>query len=287
MGLLIKDKNADFSGVEGAEKYYYDALTTNGTVLLLDFSRKSTLPNNNLVNGSRINDLAIGGTSLNNNTNFKVTSSGNADDDFLVDGTFLLRNVDGGEKDGGINLGRSIQNYLRTNDVKKALFIIWMYCPNTDSPFNASYPSIQSTTGESIGNQNLIRVYYPVSGAVSISIAGVATQGFQYKNDTEQFRQVAVVYERGQVLKTYRSAAKVNSDSLDVNNNSWGVPDSDLVIGNQTNDGINSTIRIGRILIEDLDKSGRNPVSVIQQDYDYVNAVGEYEGIEKRPYANL
>lgn len=290
MGLLIKDNNADFSNVQGSQKYYFDALTNKGTILLHDFSRQSCLPQHSLRNGSGVVDLAYGGTILNNNSTFKVTSSLNLDKDFLVDGALSMLNtsavVDG---EGGINLGNSILNYLKTNDVKKLLFIFWVYMPYEPSSRDSAYAFVKSTTADiGEGNSgNLLRVFINASNQFVVSIAGVATQGISTRVPNNKFGQVAVVYERGEVLKTYRNSVKVNSDSTQVNNNSWGTPNTNLNIGNNTNDGINSNVRLGRLLIENIETSGRDPEAVIVEDYQYVNGTGKYKGIQKRPYANI
>lgn len=287
MGLLIKDNSADFSNVSGAEKYYLDALTTEGTLLLHDYSRGGCLPSRTLKNGVRVVDLAQGGTELDNNSNFVVNSTAFKNDDYLEDGAMRLKNMQGDGLPGGVNLGTKIQEYLVDNNVQKLLMILWAYVPYDPQSYERSYPIIQSSTSEDIGTGNLIRVYLNASWQLTVTLAGVSAGGVAVHNPEGVFNQVAVVYERGEVLKTYRNNAKVNSDSPEVNNNVWGEPDSDLIVGVNANDGIVSRNKLGRLLIEDLDRSGRDPVDVINMDYTYVNATGDFAGIEKRPYANL
>lgn len=287
MGLLIKDNSADFSNVIGAEKYYLDALTTEGTLLLHDYSRGGCLPSKTLKNGVRVVDLAQGGTELDNNSNFVVNSIAFKNDDYLESGAMRMKNMMGDGLPGGVNLGTKIQEYLVDNNVQKLLMILWAYVPYDPQSYERSHPIIQASTSEDIGTGNLIRVYLNASWQLTVTLAGVSARGVAVHNPDGVFNQVAVVYERGEVLKTYRNNAKVNSDSLEVNNNVWGEPDSDLIVGVNANDGVVSRNKLGRLLIEDLDRSGRDPVDVINMDYTYVNATGDFAGIEKRPYANL
>lgn len=283
MAIILKDKTADFSQIEGAEKLYLDALTTEGTLLLHDYSRMSCLPDGTIEHNSPIIDLG----SMGEDTVFKSNSELMKDDDYLdaLTKSYLLRNVGA---NGGINLGRGIQQYLYEKNPEKVLFIIWMYSPYEEHNRDFGFTLINSLTDSGVGNNFIFRVTLVGHGHATISVCGLGAQPIQFKNTLGEFRQLAVVYERGKKNATFRNAEKVFSDSLTENNYNWPKPSSDLFIANQTNDGYSKTdVKIARILIEDLSKSGRDERDVISMDFDYVNGTGAFTGIEPRPYSRV
>src|SRR5690606_36856136 len=272
MGLIIKDNNADFSGVAGAQKYYFDALATDGTLLIHDYSRAGCLPTQTLKNGVPVLDLAKGGTDLNLNSVFRTQSESFRNDDYLEGGAMRLKNMRNEDSglDGGINLGQTIQNYLRDNDVRKSVIILWVMIPYDAGAAEQSHTFISSTTSQAIGSGNLIRVFLNPAHRLAITLAGMHTTiAARYPN--AKFSQVAFVYERGELLVSYRNGYKVHVDSEVANNNSWGIPDSDLVIGVNETDVIVTRNILGRLVIEDLDMSGRDAEEVITMDYNYVH----------------
>lgn len=284
MGLLIVNKNQDYSGNPNAEKYYLDARVSEGTLLLYDFSRKSTLPSGTLKNNDIVNDLAKGASQLDNSTSFLVTSEANKDLDFLIDGAYLIRNTSltsGGI--GGINLEQDIQNYLLQNNVQKALLILWVY--NEASASN-TVAIVNSNTEESIGTGRILRASAQSTGAVVVTMGGAQTNPISVANPEDKFAQIAVIYNQGSPLTVYKNNTQIGSSSAIAGG--WGLPSDDLVIGQRTGaDGNLTTAKLGSIMFEDLDASGRSATDIIRKDYEYVNGIGEFEGIQKRPYANL
>ncbi|WP_313261857.1 hypothetical protein [Sphingobacterium sp.] len=284
MGLLLVNKNQDYSGNPSAERFQYDALATEGTLLCYDFARQSMAPVG-LKKGGMVRDLGRNGNSLNNDTTFKVTSIANEGLDFLTDGTFLLRNTSAGANEAtGIDLGTKIQQYLKDNNVKKALFIVWI--KTEASGFNAG-AVIQSTTSEAIGNNHVIRLSLQSTGNIVITLAGAPTGNISPSDASGKHRQIAVAYEFGKPLTVYKSTV-LHSYSAN-NAGAWGIPNSSFIIGqNSGSDGNLTTATIGRVILEDLDRSGRTSLDVIKEDYDYVNGIGKYAGKNtKRPYADL
>lgn len=284
MALIIRDNNADFSNHPDAKKYYSDARVSEGTLLLLDFSRKSTLPTGTLKNNDKVNDLAKGASSLNNSTSFLVTSNINKDLDFLVNGSYLLKNTSASlDGNTGINLLQNIQNYLATKNVQRALLILWIF--NESSSFNTT-TALSSKTSESIGNGFIIRASVQSTGAVVVTMGGAQTNPIQIGNPEGKFTQIAVIYNQGSPLIAYKNNALIGNSGN--NAGGWGIPSNNMIVGqNSGSDGNLTTAKLGSVMLEDLDKSGRNAVDVIRRDYEYVNGIGEFEGIEKRPYANL
>lgn len=284
MGLLIVNKNQEFSGNPNAVKFQFDALATEGTLLCYDFARQSMAPSG-LTEGSVVRDLGRNGNTLDNDTIFKVTSTANQNFDFIDNGSYLLRNTSATNGENtGIDLGNKIQHYLKSNNVKNAIFIVWI--KNEASPFN-TVPVIQSTTSEAIGSGHVIRLLIQSTGNIIITLGGTSTKVISPSDGSGKHRQIAVVYEFGKPLTVYKSAV-IHSYSEKVAG-AWGEPNSNLIIGqNSGADGNLTTASIGRIIIEDLDTSGRTALDVIKEDYDYVNGIGEYaDKGTMRPYSSL
>lgn len=283
MALIIKDTNADFSANPNAKPLLLDPLTVDGTILLLDFSRKSCVPNS-LKKGMQVNDLSKGGSELDNDTTFKVTSVANQNFDFIDNGSYLLRNTSATNGENtGIDLGQDIQNYLRTNNVQNAVFIFWIYqVANSANGF----AMISSSTSDEIGTKNIIRILAQNTGNCVFTIAGAATNPVSISDSSTKHRQIAIIYKQGEPLTVYKSKS-LHSYSAN-NAGTWGVPNSNLIVGQNAGVDSNlSTTKLGRVLIEDLDRSGRTALDVINEDYDYVNALGKYAGIEPRPFSSL
>lgn len=285
MAIILRDKNADFSNIRGAEKLYLDALTTEGTLILQDYSRQSCLPSGGLTKNAPVVDLSLGATDTNKDMEFIVNSEAFKDFDYNENGAYTLKNVG---DDGGIVIGTDVLNYLHQNNPSKVLLILWIKTPYDESALDYGFTPFSSDRADGLGNGRLIRGVLTVHGHITITLNGVACQPISFKKTDSSFTQIAIVFERGQKNKSFRDSAKVNSDSTVTNDLNWGEPSGEgLYIGNRTNDGYNSNLQIGRFLLEDLDRSGRDEREVISMDYDYVNAKGAFTGIEKRPFANL
>lgn len=279
MGIVIKTKG--LNAPEGALKLYRDALVNEGTLFLHDYSNFGTLRNFDITDWAT--DLAkesalelginneskmrwspdrVSKPELSEGKGYKMTNLGRVNADPLVFGL-----------DQGFDLG----NYLFQNQ-PHFIMTVW-YNKAGETPIGGRL--MRLSTGES-DNQHMISVNVNDGGAVNPSIAGVVGGGNISQGDAQQY---TLEYRgAGQRLRRFMQGS-FHSESANVAQ-SLLEPKGNFIIGNNEV-GItrNIGINIYRILIEDLNVSGRTADEAVKDDWDYCHGSGIYTGLPtKRPF---
>ena len=272
MALVIKSLGT--TAPQGAKKLYRDALVEEGSLFLVDFSNKGTLINFDITNGAPVFDLSREASNeLGVNTQGSVITG---DDLTLTEGKgfYPERNLPSGGGQG-VFFGNSLHNYLEANQ-PKCVFIIWGRA--TDS---GGDQLVRSLVGSDPSGTN-IRINANSGGAIISTLAGASSVGVAVTTPVGNLFQVAIEF-RGAGLpnKVYLNGTYLGEGT---NNATGFVESSDLGIGKIEPSNPNPVVY--RMLMEDLDVSGRTALEVVQKDYDYVHALGEFEGIEPRPFVD-
>lgn len=261
--LVLKEKGKIYADGEVLQK---DAVANEGTLLLLDFSNPQSLDNYSTklgdpVKNMAINDLEVGGNlnrymSLNDRRGLKFTD---------------LTGV--GQ---GVNLGPDLIDYLVENEDHNYAFIFWIESPSGSADLGTRFfrPIGGDTTTLSIS--------FSRTRAYSVSFCGVTYSVTLANSDTPY--QLGLIKNGSEI----RRFVNGNVQAL-VSSSPPGFAAADGVgIGNwEDSNAAKCPAFLYRLLIEDLTVSGRSYTEAIRTDYNYVNALGEYAGIAKRPYANV
>lgn len=278
MNLVIKNDNV--TAPSGSEKVYRDALVSEGTLMLVDFENTGTTVDFDLSKG--VFDLAreaaeqlgvftapevslvspiditadrgvpgnpIGSTSFSRGLLFKGI------------GKYLYDNQPRCIVSAWIKLDMSVPNIqnsqmIRTNDVG-TVGNIGIQSASTVNPTISARMADKFSIPSS---QNIGEDYTQVS----IEFTGPTTPNKVYINGVYQYDGSAA------------EGAFVENDANDV-----------LRIGHPQ---VSTTgpMTVYRMLIEDLDVSGRSAQEVVAKDYNYVNQLGEFSDVPtKRSYANV
>jgi|GEM_PF-1209118 len=276
MTLVIKNKNVS---LPSGEKLYRDALVTNGTIYLTDFSNRGATNNFSVKNSDIVMDLAressvpLGVIAQGQIITNKSSSELTAKKGFTADGIT-------GPGAYGLNI-QAIAEYLTNHQNNNILFNLWV---NTGVSGNAR-GFIRTYGGGTDWSNTAFRANISNTGNLTMTIAGVALQSSTYYPLPNSDVRLAYLYQGvGKGLKVWingvykgETAALATGFSAANMTIIIGKPEISAT-GNQT---------FYRMLIEDLTVSGRTAEAVVEKDYNYVNALGEYEGIPKRPFANL
>lgn len=272
MTLIIKSIGS--TAPAGAKKLYRDALVENGTLLLYDFSNRGTLNNFSVSNGSPVFDLARESSiPLGVNAAAKVSS---LTDNNLTPGRGFTPQGYTGAGGQGIIIPSEILDYLSSSQ-PNSILILWV----------RSSPSF-ATAGR------LITSFPPSSPAtafadIRITIAAnqngtvVFGRGAGTAISTNGLVQIAVEFRGvGQATRTYQNGQLLgNSGTAD---GFEGIAEN-LGIGKMEGAAA-AHAALYRMMIEDLSVSSRSALEVVQKDYNYVHALGEFEGIPQRPFVS-
>lgn len=276
MTLVIRNKNIILT--EGT-KLYRDALVTVGTVYLTDLSNRGATQNGAVKNGDKIFDLGRE-SSLDMDVNaegYIVTNK--ADSALTAKKGFSAIGISGNGA-FGVNIP-DVLDYLTNNKTHKFLFSIWV---NTGTTGN-SLGFIRSYGGGTDWTNTAFRANISNTGNLTMTIGGAVISGATFLPAPNTDARIAYLYQGvGLPLKVWVNGVyKGETPAVTTGFDAIG---KTIVIGKPEISALGSQT-FYRMLIEDLDVSGRNADDVVQKDYNYVNAIGEYTGIPKRPYANL
>lgn len=263
----------------GSGKLYRDVIVNAGTLLCLDFSNKGCLTNDNL---STVRDLAKEAKddlSIPNNVQFKVTDRGTVPPLTTKKGYPIvdLGSYSATANDSGLQV-KGIDEYLFAKQ-PHSLMVLWLDCAGT----SRSNLGSDNVIASSDSNAENIRLTGGAGATVSLRFGGI---GFVNYNVGTNVSQLAVEYiDSTQPLKLYVNGRYYGLSSA----NGYGFK---AATANPLNIGAktplrNTTINLYRPDIFDLTKYGKTALEVVERDYNYVNALGEFEGITKRPYANI
>lgn len=276
MTLVIK--NNLVSG--GLGKLYRDVMVSNGTLTLVDFSNKGCLKDENL---TTVRDLALeakNDLNIPNNISFNVTDRGivpNLNDKkgypIVNLGSYSSTANDSGLKIIGID------DYLNENQ-PHSLIVVWYDATGMDRENLSSDSLIKS--GDALFEN--IRMTGGAGALASIRFGGTGSSNYNPGNSVVQ---VAVEYiDNTQPCKVYVNGKYHGLGSSNAYGFKPANSNNPLNIGVKS-PGKNSTVNIYRMFIEDLDVSGRTALEVLEKDYNYVNALGEFSSISPRPFSNL
>lgn len=275
-------KNNLLSG--GTEKLYRDAVVTNGSLFCFDFSNKGCVLNDDL---STVRDLAL--ESKNDLGIPNLVSFSTANDVPVPDLTELkgfplvnLGSTNTNNVDTGLNIF-GVDDYLANEQPEKTVFIFWIGIQ--DAGFSSGQMIILAS-GDSATQveTNNFRIQ-PSDITVSARHASIS-----FANQSRPLGVSAqYAIERvglGQPNRHYINGIYIGDSSNNAEEFNPAVSNRPISVGLKST-GANSNHVLYRFLSEDLDVSGRSAIDVIQKDYSYVNALGEFSGIEKRPFANV
>lgn len=271
-------KNNLLSG--GTEKLYRDVIVSNGTLFCLDFSNSGCVPSGGL---ESVRDLALESKQdlgIPNDVSFLVTDRGEVPSLTSLGGYPLvdLGSYSANDVDSGLNIG-GVDAYLNENQPERTLFTFWIG-PEDNGGVDTLLAWMGGGDGSSMQNSNNIRLQ---GGTESIS-ARLGGIGFASapRSGINQFSIERVGL--GEPNKLYING--IYYGEAGEGSTPFEEATRPLSIGVKT-PGVSSNTVIYRAFLEDLTVSGRSALGVIQKDYNYVNALGEYTGIQKRPYANV
>lgn len=275
MTLVIRDRNLH---LQEGDKLYKDVMVTEGTILALDFSNTGTTDGFNVDNGAIVRNLAketaeqleavitgsIKTSTEENQLNSKKGFTGEA-----------LPASPSGE--WGVNI-QGVLDYLTENSGHSFAIIMWA----ENGTIGTARSFMRSKVEEDYTNTSL-RANISATGNITVTVAGAQVAGSgQFPPATGVF---ATAYEYrgvGQPVQTWiNTTDKGDTPMLASGFNAAG---GTLIIG-RPEIAVVSDAAIYRILIEDLTVSGRTTEEIMLKDWNYVNALGEFLGIQKRPFA--
>lgn len=278
MGLVLKTKNTI---ALATEKLYKDALVSNGTLLLHDYSNRGTLYNYQVKHGFPFRDLsdskALG---INNEPNY---INAYVQENPLSKG-FGLKMYGWGAAAGsnllGFNLKKDLLDYLASNSTHEFIFSFWVRRNPVITGSGAFLTSTQTVGGNTT---NVLRLNISSGGNIVPTIAG-STVTTDINTSNGLLYNITAHYKgSGQKMSVYINGAykrETEDDAL-----GFGTNSSDLVIG--FTGGSTPAALLYRVMIEDLTISGRSASEVVSKDWAYCNGTEEFFGTDsKRPFIN-
>lgn len=279
MNLVIKNTNE--TAPLGAEKVYKDALVSEGTLMLIDFSNRRSTIDYDLEKG--VFDLAgDAAKELNVNTDPEVAL------DLPIEIT-PDRGLPGSPTGAAGNndftkgvLFKNIGKYLFDNQ-PKSIVSFWLKL-DMSAPNIAAGLMVRSQDVGSAGNITL-QAGSAVNPTLSVRFADKIS--LANRNIGTDYIQVAVEFTGPTTANKVYINGSYDSDGTTTSGGFVENSLEDILRLGQPSGVASNPITLYRMLIEDLDVSGRSAQQVVTKDYNYVNALGEYTGIQKRPYANV
>lgn len=272
MALILQTKE----NIDGSEKLYRDALVTDGSLLLVDFSNRGTLHGYSVSKGFPVRDLARESSEalgIKNSTRFNYE-----DNTHLSEGLGLWFGDWGssGYNDGepyGVDFGKDLMDYIVANKEHEFLITIWVRVPNL-TEFSGGRVIVSSGDVGGFGiNLNITN-----QGIPNLSFGGIEGR-FPVIDPTTDVVQRSIHY-RG-TSNTMRNFTNGVFGRETLTNPNFEGDYSSLVLGRNIS---NVDAYVYRILIEDLTVSGRVADTVVKDDWDYNNGTGKYGYMEKRPF---
>lgn len=265
-------KNNLLSG--GTQKLYRDAIVVKGSLFCFDFSNSGCVRNGDL---TTVRDLASESKQelgITDNVSFNVTDRGvvpalNTNKGYpIVD----LGSYSATAYDSGLNIF-GIDEYLFTNQPEKMIVTIWVG--------NSNLSGATSQEWMKAGNRENFRATGPSSTSMYFTASSISQEPLPSIKQLSVERQGV-----GLPNKIYINGKYVGEGSADAVLFSENTNGNPLSIGAKSPIA-NTNIVLYRAFMEDLTVSGRSALEVVQKDYNYVNALHEFAGIEPRPFANL
>lgn len=276
MTLVLKNNTV----TGGVEKLYRDALVSNGTLTLVDFSNLGTLDNYYL---PTVRDLAFESKldlNLNNKIEFKVHDRSVVPSLNFKKGfkTVNLGSYSETSYDSGLNI-YNIDDYLFNNQ-PNSLIVLWLDCSGNEGTESTANQALIKSGDTGMENIRL------TGGEVDIFSLRFGGLGFSnYKISNQNAVQIAIEFLANGIPNKLYVNGRYHGEAT---SNSYGFkPASNPISIGSKRPAVRSIFNFYRFFIEDLNISGRSALDVVAKDYEYVNAINQYEGIEKRPFANL
>ena len=283
MGIVIKSKG--IAAPSGAEKLYRDALVSDGTLLLQDFSNFGNLIDFDITNWAT--DLAKEASeelNIYNSTKLKWNPENVVKPELSAGRGYQMtslgrRNVNP-LADFGLNYGIDLGKYLADNQPNFSLTFWFHRVPSIPLGGRVMlYP-----TNEAAPSEHLMSINVLDGGAVNPSIAGVPGGSVL---STGSINQYTLEYRgAGQKLRRFMNGA-FHSETAS-NAGVLKAPISGLILGNNETNANDIGCNIYRVIIEDLSLSGRSADSLVKKDWEYCQGIGEFAGRPtKRPFIDL
>src|SRR5690625_189120 len=275
MSLVIKSLGT--TAPEVAKKLYRDALVEEGSLFLVDFSNKGTLINFNTSVGSPVFDLSRESSNeLGISTQGEITPGVETS---LTEGRGVDFNNSESGGDKGIIFSDSLLNYLESNQ-PHSILIVWLRL-NTESD-KVGTQVFRTVNGSDASVPNIRLNYQLPSIGPVISFGGASSFNQTLLTEPGDLVQIGIEFKGiGNPVSVYKNGSYLGESS----SATGFAPATHWGIGKMEFSAISAAV-VYRTLIEDLDVSGRSGLEVMQKDYNYVNAIGEFEGIVKRPFVD-
>ena len=289
MNLVFKNLNEE--GDPNDEYLYKDVRVNKGTIFGLDFSNRGMLLNYDLSKG--ITDLAEDAPAHEGITTYPEFGLGN--NGIIPELTekrglpLIYAGNQPAEYTSGIRL-QGVGSYLFEKR-PRTLYIIWVGWDL--SLTEGSKPTRAIRLGQSTGSLlHALTVNFAStigSPALSVSIAGKSGTGNITVNGNNS-SQIALEYvgenepNRYWINGVYQGEGSASEGTFES-----PVGDDILAIGGlfPSSSDFNNGI-IYNSFLHDLDAAGMSAEALVEQDYNYVNELGSFEGTGcKRPYANV
>ncbi len=275
MSTLIIKNNLISGGVGKLQK---DALVSSGTLFCLDFSNMGCIQNGDLETVSDLAVYAKNDLEIPNSIDFALTDRGVKPALTSLKG-FPIVNLGSYATtafDSGINID-GIDKYLFSKQ-PKSLWVVWIVADDS-RPEKVSDTWFKS--GD-VSNQNIRSV-----GGSGLSASLRLANGEGVTNfNISQITQIGIEFQGAGLPNKIFVNGKFYVNAA-TNAVGYSAETSNPISIGVKAPVKNTTITLFRTLLEDLTKSGRSASEVIQKDYNYVNALNEYSGIVKRPFANV
>lgn len=272
MGLILQTRN----NIVGSEKLYRDALVTDGTLLLVDFSNRGTLSNFRVDKGFPVKDLARESSEALGVVN--STRLNYEDSTHLSEGLGLwLGDLGGSSYNGGspygVDFGKDIMDYIVANKNNEFLITVWVRLPDLNSIQGGRALASVGDVGGSGINLNIT-----TSGNPNLFFGGVQG-GYSPITPSTNVIQMSNHYQ-GSGMKT-RGFVNGYFDRMSSAEGDFNGEYPNLVLGRNNS---SPSVYIYRLFIEDLTVSGRTADVVVKDDWDYNNGTGKFGYMEKRPF---
>jgi len=266
----------------GASKLYRDALVSDGTLLLHDFSNRGTLDNFALEAGATIRDLSREASvplGVENLVSFEdpagdidgLTAGKGFDATLMTSGGFVFR---------GIMFPQDLLDYFKANNSNDMIIVVWARVKNELLSTIRYTMNARTTVGGS--EVSAIRFFNAGSAkALTLSFGGSGIT--RSNNEVGDLVQMAVHYRGpGVPVVGYFNNVNVGNSASNAPGFNWTSVNRNLNIGRvETGAGY---LVMYRYLIEDLTVSGRSAAEVVRKDWQYCRGIGDFDYIDKRPF---
>lgn len=269
MALIIINKNVKGTG----NKVYRDALTTDGTLSLFDFSNKGFLKNYDI--SKKIIDLSEGNSIGGDNIVFSKEDRGTFP--YLTEdkGLPLINygSYSANNKGKGFVIN-NVSSYLYEKQ-PNTLFVFWLKLKKE----GANAVIIDGGI-----NQRQVRLNNAGVANISMTIAGKVS--FSNYNTDYNLVQLGVEFRKDKTNISYVNGLKF-SESMTTEGLFEAPNETKTIDFGIKLPGLDSRGVLYRGLIEDLEVSGRKALEVVKKDYEYVSGTGQYTGIAPRPFFRI